>query len=194
MYLTVICGETGSGKSSIAKEIVKKSGHVNVYDVQNEYGLKAYPGDRKRFCLSPPKHNIKHFIKVVQNTTGFLHVIEEGTGVFKGTVGKEFIGEILGKRHTGNRFVLIFHQLHRIPPDLYEFIDVLVMFRTGDLEKNIKSKYPDLLDRFRMLQYSRKKVLEPGGKYQISEYIVVNRTNLSQKINGNTQSNIPPSV
>jgi len=182
MYLTVIAGETGSGKSSIAKKMVKESQHVCVYDVQNEYGLKTFPEDRERFCLSPPRHSIKHFMKIVKETTGFLHVIEEGTGVFRGTVGMEFISQVLGKRHTGNRFLLIFDQLHRIPPDIYEFIDVLIMFKTGDLEKNIKSKYPDLIDKFKYLQHSQKKVLEPDGKYSISEYIVTKRTNLSQKI------------
>lgn len=181
MYLTVLAGETGTGKSTMAKEIVKQSPFVCVYDVQNEYDLPYYKGGQpeNRFKLSPRDYDISDFVNIAKNCNGYTFVIEEATGIFKGSVGKGFIKEILSKRHSKNKFIIIFHSLHRIPPDLYEFIDFLIFFKTGDIRENIKSKFPHLIDKFDYLQTSNKTHNFNGSI--ISDHFTIRKSNLSQR-------------
>jgi len=156
MILTLIVGETGSGKSTIAKKAVNDSINCIVYDVQNEYNLPVFcKGFRgRKFRLTPENFDIKDFVLFTKSCRNFLFVIEEATGIFRGSIGTDFVQSILSKRHTNNSYILIFHSLHRVPIQLYEFCDVLYLFKTNDLQRNIESKYPKLLDGYLSLQSS----------------------------------------
>lgn len=159
MLLNLYVGETGSGKSTMAKRAIQKESHVIVYDVQNEYGLPYFKKDnqlRGKFALSPIDFKFPQFVKFVTHAKGYHFVIEEATGIFYSKVGQEFIDAVLGKRHTGNTFHIIFHSLNRIPIRIYEFADRIYLFKTNDLEKNVKSKYPDMLEDFHKLQKAPK--------------------------------------
>lgn len=158
MILTLIIGETGSGKSTRAKDLIKIYPQVCVYDIQNEYGLQPFSskGNNKKFQLPNNLYTFDDFVKFTKKLKGFCFVIEEATGVLRGSVGKEFIQSILSKRHTQNRFILIFHALHRVPPQLYEFADYIFLHKTQDLEMNVKKKYPNLLPFYKELQTAPK--------------------------------------
>jgi hypothetical protein len=128
-----------------------------VYDIQNEYNLPLFENsNKKKFSLV----DSDKFMKFSEKLRGFCFLIEECTGVMRGQVQKNFVQAVLSKRHTHNRFVLIFHSLHRIPPQIYEFCDYLVMFKTNDLEMNVKKKYPDIFNEWLQIQnaprYSKK--------------------------------------
>jgi hypothetical protein len=180
MYLTCIVGSTGEGKSEVAKSLSKRADTLCVWDVQNEYGLEEYSSNPKRFCMIPTKNTIKDFIKLTCNTKGYTFICEEMTGYFaKGQVPAEFINAMVAKRHSKNRFVLIFHSLNSIPPAVWTFCDVLIMFRTEDLERTVISKYPTLIDSWRSLQKSTARHPSPtGGDWTIGDHLVINKTNL----------------
>lgn len=152
MLLTIIIGETGSGKSTLAKQIFKSVDHGIVYDVQNEYECQTYQQNKKKFKLSPTDTDTKKLMLYFENCKGYSFFVEECTALFRGTIDKKFTNLILSKRHTKNNFFLIFHSLHRVPMQLMEFCDVLVMFKTNDVEDNIKKKYPKYFDSFKKLQ------------------------------------------
>jgi hypothetical protein len=153
MILTVIIGSTGSGKTHLAKQLIQKYPQICIYDVQNEYGLKPFDAknNNKRFQLPNNIYTFKDFCIFTQRLKGYCFVIEEATGLFSGRIGETFKQSILSKRHTQNRYILIFHALHRVPTQIYEFADYVYLLKTNDLEKNVKSKYPHIYEDFKKL-------------------------------------------
>jgi hypothetical protein len=158
MILHIIVGSTGSGKTFCAKKFIAQYPNICVYDIQNEYGLPFLneTSDKKRFKTI----DIKQFVGFTKKLKGYCFLIEEATGVFDGKIGMDFTQAILSKRHTHNRFVLIFHTLNTVPKKLYGFCDYLTLFKTNDLEMDVKKKFPNLLSDWKNLKnspkYSRK--------------------------------------
>ena len=154
MILTVVCGATGTGKSHFTKEFIKRYPLRCIYDIQNEYGLKPFnaKNNNKQFSVIDDKL----FMDFTQKLRGYCFVLEECTAVLRGNVQKKFVQSVLSKRHTHNRYVLIFHAMHRIPPQIWEFCDYLVLFKTNDLEKDVKSKYPQYLQDWKQIQNAEK--------------------------------------
>lgn len=151
MLLTIIIGETGSGKSTYAKDIFKQKKNCFVYDFQNEYECQLFSTNPfyEKFKLIPTKHTVKDFVKFCENATGYNVFCEEATGLFTNTINEKFTQCVLSKRHNKNNYYLIFHSLHSVPPKLMIFCDRLVIFKTNDLEKNIESKYPQYLETWK---------------------------------------------
>lgn len=181
MLLTCIVGCTGEGKSEVAKAMAKRAQYLCAWDVQGEYGLsydmRASP---KRFALNPREHAIKDFIEITRVSEGYTFLCEEMTGYFRnGRLPENFVKEILSKRHSKNSFILIFHTLNSIPPELWGFCDVLIMFKTEDLERTVKSKYPNLHEHWLRLQTSTARHPTPtGGTWTIGDHYILNKTNL----------------
>jgi ABC-type phosphate/phosphonate transport system ATPase subunit len=158
MVLYIIVGETGSGKTTLTKKLMSIYPQVCVYDIQNEYGLKPFSAkyNNEKFQLPNNKYTFEDFVTFTKRLKGYCFVIEEATGILRGSVGKSFVQSILSKRHTQNRYILIFHSLHRVPMQLYEFADYIYLYKTQDLEMNIKKKYPNLLPFYKELQNAPK--------------------------------------
>lgn len=192
MLLTLIIGETGSGKSVVARDFVRKSRACCVYDVQGEYGLPPWPQNKQKFCIYPRNGGIQKFVQICGSTTGFTHIVEESTGVFRDRLSQDFINIILSKRHDKNNYIVVSHLLNKVPTDLVGFADVIILFRTGDLRKNIKSKYPELLPHFDALQKSNKKIQvqgseawntkNPGKPVFINEHVIIKKSNLANEM------------
>lgn len=154
MILTVVVGATGTGKSHFTKEFIKKYPQRCIYDIQNEYNLKPFDArhNNKQFSVIDKKL----FMNFTQKLRGYCFVLEECTAVLRGNVQTDFVQSVLSKRHTHNRFVLIFHAMHRIPPQIWEFTDYLILFKSNDLEKDIKKKYPEYFNDYKYLQNAPK--------------------------------------
>lgn len=170
--LKVVAGRTGTGKTSKVMEILSQEKSCFVYDFQkhyhelkwfdetghihqeegltlvnniNEFDKEARGGNLK--LRVPPSFGIYHYLAVANVMEGFTMAIEEATGLFpNGRIPNEMVEMILSKRHTGNDWILVFHNMHRVPIQLYEFIDELYLFKTNDVERNIKAKFPVLLE------------------------------------------------
>lgn len=189
--LICIVGCTGEGKSEVSKAMIAKTEHACVWDVQAEYELPMdIRGNLKKFSLDPRKHSIDDFIELTHVCEGYTFVCEEMTGYFdNGKIPREFTQEIVAKRHSRNKFILIFHSLQDIPPKIWRFTDILIMFKTEDLEKDVRIKYPKLVSDWKRLQTSTTRHPSPtGGNWTIGDHIVLNKTNLvrNKKDDSNT--------
>lgn len=184
MYLILIVGETGSGKSSIAKSIWKKSTHAVVFDFQNEYDGEYYPNaGQDKFKLSPTTHKVDDIFELDKVVTHYTFIIEEATGLFPGSrVPEPFIQRILSKRHTKNKWVMIFHSIQDIPPRFFRFADVIFLFKTEDFEKDVRAKVPHYVEDFKRLQTSVVRKQSPSGNYTISDYVIIEKTNLIKEL------------
>lgn len=170
MYLIINAGSTGTGKSTLIKRMLAQSSKFLIFDVQNEYdGIPIYNGKilpKMRFC----KNDIIKFIDLVKRLDkGYNVFIEEATGFIKGRSSLDFIKLVLSKRHLKINFILNFHSLHRVPLDLVEFTDIIYLRKTGDLEKNVKEKFPDILETW-------KKVKKSPNKYEVRALYLSNLT------------------
>jgi hypothetical protein len=183
MFLTLIIGETGSGKSTIAKSIWNRTRYGAVYDFQNEYAAENYVGAIKpKLRVLPTTHEPDVIFALDKVVSGYTFVIEECTGLFaSGKVPEACTKRILSKRHTRNNWVLIFHSIQDVPPRFFRFCDVIILFKTGDFEKDVKNKVPEYMDVFRHLQKSTVKHPSPiGGGFFINDYKIIKKSNLSK--------------
>lgn len=132
-------------------EWVNESGGINkekgLLLIKDENHLRAsYKSGEKRIRFAPPFWEVEDFINILRMSKNFHILLEESTGLFpNGRIPSRLIMECQGTRHTGNHVIFMFHSLNSVPPQIFTFIDELYLFRTGDLERNIKSKFPRLL-------------------------------------------------
>lgn len=150
--LTLIIGGTSSGKSPKVKELIKGD-QCLVYDYQNEYGETNKYGEKNTDPLpvgiDMPRCRIfcspDEFLEVIKRRKNTIIVWEEATGFFSGKIGQKLTQAVLSKAHTGNNFVFIFHAVQRVPKQIVEFTNNVILFKTGDQLEDIQKKIPKLL-------------------------------------------------
>jgi hypothetical protein len=154
-YIIFNVGATGTGKSEIIRNLIKEGRKIFVYDLQNEYELPEFRCNQYRF--SGKTKSIDDFMcEVVKlEGTGYTIVIEEATGVFSSSRSKEWERLILSKRHDKLTYILNFHTLHKIPPFLFTYADLLILRKTGDFIHDIKKKFPQFLEIVQELEISK---------------------------------------
>jgi len=152
MYLILIVGHTGQGKTTWLNNFIKGKRQY-VFDVNNEYG--SLPNDSR---VSPAMRNtdmnVKRFLDISKGLRNYNIVFEDATGFFRGKQSADLIKQIVGKRHTGNNFLILFHSINRVPPELMEMSNYVILFKTNDnfeiVEKKFKNKR--ITDTFLQLQ------------------------------------------
>jgi len=130
----LVVGATQTGKTTYVKtNIIPKYPNVLVYDVQNQYSDLQYWNRQKKgkFRVSPLEMTFDQFVLLGQSLTNFLFVYEEATQFLEGKVSKEMKANLVGKAHTGNRFLFFFHSFTQVPPRIIDFTDYLIQFKTG---------------------------------------------------------------
>lgn len=138
MYLTLVIGMTGQGKSRFTKAAIDDK-RCFVYDVQNEYDFLEFekPTD-------PPKERARYFgdmnifLNKVETRRNCTIVFEEATAFLKGQIGKRLTNIIISKRHTQNNLFFIFHSINSVPPAIFDLCNWVVLFKTNDYPTNIK--------------------------------------------------------
>lgn len=157
MYLILVIAHTGQGKTTFVKNYLKKASKSLVFDVNNEYKDLSFDteDDNARFV-----GDYRDFVELVGTKTNTVCVFEEATGFFKGRISQDMTKQIIAKRHTGNQFIFLFHSIQRVPKELIELSNFIVMFKTNDILDDVKKKNPRLMQPFLELQrapkYSKK--------------------------------------
>jgi hypothetical protein len=186
-FLTVLVGATGTGKSSIAKEMFEDAPAGCVFDIQEEYGVQGLHEFKQsvkptKFSIHPAYYDREKFVRVVELTKGYTFALEESTGYidndfFKSKLGKRLIQCIVAKRHIqkesggGNNYILVFHSVKSIPAQLWTFIDFMFLFPT--VEKDFDSSDKLVMEAHSALDINKK---IPFKNYEISDYRLIVRT------------------
>lgn len=156
MYLTLNVGGTGTGKSTYVYDLIKKGVRLFIFDVQNEYTEVPY-FNKDQPCKQMRYYgDFEKFLDIVEKLPkGFCVVVEEASGEFSSNVGQRFTKIILSKRHTMTSWVLNFHGLQMIPPRICTYKDVILLRKTGDYEKDVQKKFPELVDIWKKIRSSK---------------------------------------
>jgi hypothetical protein len=111
-----------------------------IFDLNNEYIL---PDDRTgtRQFMRHIDGDIETFIKRCKFLKNTNIVIEDATGFLRGKQSAEFSRLLVGKMHTGNNYIILFHSLNRVPPELMEMANTLILFKTIDNLKTVETKF-----------------------------------------------------
>lgn len=169
MYLILVIGTTNQGKSYFTKQMLSRAKKVLAFDVNNEYcegtgkGNKGsmelgtiYPLISLNDSVIPEKARYygkpADFLEIAKDCNNTHVVFEEATGFFKGRISQDMTEQIIGKAHTGNQYIFLFHSIQRTPKELFELANYVVLFKTGDIFDDVRKKAPRLLPAFGQLQ------------------------------------------
>lgn len=146
MYLFIVIGHTGQGKTKWTREAVAGKSQY-IFDINNEYD---YPTDRHGGIYSQMRHidmNVRTFENNVARMRNTCIVFEDATGFLRGRQSASFIRLVVAKRHTGNVFFLFFHSINRVPPEIMELANFVVLFKTVDNIDSLKKFKSDILTK-----------------------------------------------
>lgn len=156
MNTYIVIGAPGQGKSPIAQSMIDGR-RCLVFDVNNEYGPQTkYPG-QKALCLSGNTNelrsryingDVKEFIEIAKKKRNTVIVFEEATAFFRGAMSAEVSKLLINKRHTGNSYVFLFHSINRVPPEIMEMCNYVILMKTNDQEDTVFRKYKSLAQHF----------------------------------------------
>lgn len=132
--LWIVCGFTGTGKTTFVKRLISKVPDPVIYDVNNEYNRPQFYGDELPAVDDWLEYvNTKARNKVV--------IVDEATIFFKTSgSGKKLMEALVRKRHTKNTYILNFHFLGSVPNDVLAFANYFVLFKTKEREDLIRPK------------------------------------------------------
>lgn len=160
MSMYIVMGAPGMGKSPFAQAMIKDRKCL-VFDINNEYGSRTKYSNQTPIGLSSNVRDIRcRYVGWDINTFSLLAmgkkdtvvIMEEATAFFRGKQKMETSRLIIGRIHTGNTYVFLFHSINRVPPELMEIADIAVLFKTNDEEKTILRKYPRLFPAYEELK------------------------------------------
>lgn len=147
----IVIAEQDRGKSFFVKSLLKKfhlrKNYIN--DINLEYG--EFKNEVKKLmsredfisfvpCNTQPKSNVNV-------------VFEEATTFFSnsGNSPLDIMTHIYRRFHTGNLNIFVFHNLSKVPTDILNSIDFLILFRTKDDPQRVFKKfveYPKIVSAF----------------------------------------------
>jgi hypothetical protein len=143
--VAIIVGYQGAGKSCLVRSMIEPvhGSRLKILDVNNEYeNVKG----ADRYILTTPKglHKIDfdRFTSDMTELKETVFVIEDATTIFSHRgYDPELLRALIGKRHTKNIYLLLFHSLRVIPRDVFEYADDLYLLKTADTDDIVNTKF-----------------------------------------------------
>lgn len=153
-------GAPGMGKSPFAQKMIEGR-RCFVFDINNEYGTKTKYAGQTPINLSTNVRDVrsryvgwdvKQFSELAMQKLNTVILFEEATAFFRGKQAQLTSRIMIGRRHTKNVLVFLFHSINRVPPELMEMADIAVLFPTNDQPKTISRKYEMLIPHYEELR------------------------------------------
>jgi hypothetical protein len=160
MNTYVVIGAPGQGKSEYVKKFIDGK-RVLVFDIQNEYGTRTKYANQKPMNLNPNTSDLRSrftgddietFIKVAEKKRDTIIVCEEATAFFRGRQSKGTARMLINRYHTGNVYFFLFHSINRVPPEVMEMCNYVILFKTVDESDTVARKYKRLFPYYMQLQ------------------------------------------
>lgn len=166
----IIVGATGEGKTSLLRKLIYyhqiHTTRLEVYDVNNEW----FPGK--------PLPDIDEFLIRVFPLKHRVIIFEDATSFFDTRSNDKMLKKMLvGKRHSHNCIILIFHSVRDIPYYIYTKCNYAIVLRTNDDDKLVQGKHPLLFDAYRKVNYESAKAKQlklPNGLFTPYEIVKLN--------------------
>ena len=127
----MLVGATGTGKTFFTKQLIKtvNKNSLLVFDVNDEYNdFYPYPFDPDIDKFLAKAEKVKKAVILIEDATSFFAVQGRSDRLIK---------ILVGKRHTGNTIILLFHSWGDVPRYLYRKCTEVVIFKTHDAEKDV---------------------------------------------------------
>lgn len=160
MSMYIVMGAPGMGKSPFSQKMIHGR-RCLVFDINDEYGARTkYKGQTPILLSSDVRQercryvgdDIGVFTKLAMAKKNTIVIFEEATAFFRGKQKHLTSRLIIGRIHTGNTYVFLFHSINRVPPELMEIADIAVLFKTNDEDDTVKRKYRRLYEPYKILQ------------------------------------------
>lgn len=140
MYLILMVGHTGQGKTTRAADLIKNKNQY-VFDVNNEF--RHLPIDTGAIYkqMRNVDLDLKRFVSICEKLNNTNVLIEDATGFLRGKQSDTFSRLLVKKRHQKNNYIILFHSLNRVPPELMEMSNFIYLFKTNDNFKVVDTKF-----------------------------------------------------
>jgi Helicase HerA, central domain len=122
----ILVGGTGCGKTYFTKQLIKKvnKNALHIFDVNNEY---------RDYYDKPFNPDIDIFLEEAYKKMNAVILIEDATAFLSNKGRSDKLQKILvGKRHTNNTIILLFHSMRAIPKYIADVCTHIVIFKTND--------------------------------------------------------------
>ena len=140
-FAVIIVGYQGAGKTLLVKDLIKKvdKDRLRILDINEEYEEFTDLVYRDEEDLLDKDTFTEDMITQKEK----IFIIEDATVIFSNRKGynERLAMAIIGKRHSKNVYVFLFHCLRVIPIDVYDYADEIWLLKTADKEKNVYQKY-----------------------------------------------------
>lgn len=160
----IYVGGRYSGKSTA---MIKATKHVPIQRlfVNEFHGSTWTDAGRNRRKWIPDEE----FIQLMLIAKDSVFVIEDATAVFVSQVTKPFMQAMARSRDEGVTILLAFHSFRKIPNDILDMIDGIVILKTRDGEENITAKTdnPEVLDKWKKVMSSAKPHAKKSVRFTI---------------------------
>jgi len=141
-FALIIVGYQGAGKSLLSKDIIKNATaeRLRILDIYEEY--LEFTNNELQYIdeedLIDPDSFTEDMIKMKDK----IFIAEDATFIFPHRgYDKRLVRAIVGKRHSKNVYIFLFHSLRVIPIDVYAYSDEIWLLKTSDTEDGLWDKY-----------------------------------------------------
>lgn len=135
MKAFILVGGKGSGKTTLAKKLIKNVNRdaLFIFDTNNEYKeIYPYPFNPDFDAFINRAEQMQKAVILAEDVTAFLSN--------RGYSAK-LVQLMVAQRHTLNTVILLFHSMRTVPKYLMDLATDVFIFKTNDDPKYVRSEF-----------------------------------------------------